>query len=268
MNKRNAPSIEQTIVTMLANNNAGSEALADCIRQVEAAAVAADATAKEERAAGLDLVKRPNPKEAHDAVVAAEMTRDRLKANLPKLRDKLAIALAVEQRDRWWESYRKVRQQRDEAAKLFERYPALADEIAALLVAAEQADKEVSRINGGAPDGEHRRLQSVELHARNLTRFTRDQPSLAATAVIPRWDNSSRTLWPQRSFGALAAEFAQGMVVPAHPGPRWSDPEVQQQRRAEAEQAQQRQADYYRRETELQEERINREERERVGLRS
>jgi hypothetical protein len=129
MNKH-TPTLEQRVVTALANPNNGSEALVELIRETETAAQAADQSAAEERRLALDLVLRPNPKEAHDAVVGAEITRDRLKANLPKLRDKLAEALAAEAKERWWEDYRRVRQQRDDAATNFQRYPALSRSIA------------------------------------------------------------------------------------------------------------------------------------------
>jgi hypothetical protein len=38
---------------------------------------------------------------AHEAVVNAELTRDRLKAALPKLRDPYGATLATEQYERW-----------------------------------------------------------------------------------------------------------------------------------------------------------------------
>ena len=55
------------------------------------------------------------------------------------------------------------------------------------------------------------------------------------------------------------------MAVP-HPGARWSDPQIQQQRRAEAEKQQRESADYYAQATRHQKERANREERERTAL--
>jgi hypothetical protein len=46
-------------------------------------------------------------------------------------------------------------------------------------------------------------LRSVELEARNLERFTRDNPSLASTVELRDWSNSERTLWPVQSSGSL-----------------------------------------------------------------
>jgi hypothetical protein len=119
-----------------------------------------------------------------------------------------------------------------------------------------------------APDGEHRRLQSVELEARGLDRFTRDTPSLIQTVELRDWNSSGHKLWPHGSSGSLAAAYAQGMAAPYHPGSNWADPEVQQRRRAEVEKEQQRLAEHYAQAAEQQESRLNREERERFGLRS
>ena len=62
---------------------------------------------------------------------------------------------------------------------------------------------------------------------------------------------------------SLAAAFAESMIVPYHPGPRWSDPDVQARRRADIEKEQREIAAYHDRAARDQEERINREERER-----
>jgi hypothetical protein len=234
------PSLEQQIIATLANENAGSDVLAECIREVEAAGATAAQQVDAARALAADLTLSPDPAAAHQRVVEAEITRDRLMSPvlMQKLRDRLSTALVKEATEKWWSDYHKVRQLRDDAAKGFQRYQILSEEIAALLLEAQHVDLEVSRINGSAPDGEHRRLRPVELHARNLTQFTRDNPSLASTVVLPRWDASARTLWPQRPSTSLAAAYADiGSVVPPCVGPRWSDADVQAQKRAEASKA-------------------------------
>ena len=76
--------------------------------------------------------------------------------------------------------------------------------------------------------------------------------------------DSNQQLWPLKSSGSFAAEFAQSMIAP-HPGAAWSSPENQQQRREEALRERQRMADYYAELTKTQEERQNAEERERAA---
>jgi hypothetical protein len=81
------------------NSNIGSEALFELINETEAEAKAAATTAASEREKSLDLVACPDPDMTK--VVAAELTRDRLTAVLPKLRDKLTTVLDAERRARW-----------------------------------------------------------------------------------------------------------------------------------------------------------------------
>jgi hypothetical protein len=145
---------------------------------------------------------------------------------------------------------------------LFKTYQRHAEAIAEMFAVAEQVDREVSRINGNAPDGEHRRLRSVELEARNLDRFTRDRPEIAKTVQLPDFE-LGRMLWPPTSSGSFAAELAQSMIVPAHPGPRWADDDIPQERRKEFEKEKQRLGEFYQEQTAAQEERQNAEERER-----
>jgi hypothetical protein len=261
INKQSPPTLEQRIVSILANANAGSEALAELIEEVEIAARACVETAEVERTRSLDLVQCPDPHQARERIAAAELAGDRLRTQLPKLRGKLSTALMAESRERWFADYRRVRQQLDEAVALFETYSEHAQAIVQMFALAEQVDKEVSRINGSAPDGIGHRLKPVELEARNLDRFTRDNPSLAATVELRDWDNSGKKLWPLTSSGAFAAMVA-GMTVP-HPGADWSTAEVREQRRAEVEKSQRRQAEFFQEQTAVQEDRLNREERER-----
>jgi hypothetical protein len=266
MNK-SATTLEQRIVAALGNPNSASDTLIELVREVEQAAAIADQTAADERAKAVDLTQSPDPKAAHERVVEAELRRDRLRGAMPKLRDKLADAIASEARERWSADYRRVRQKRDEAVTLFKTYSEHAEAIARVFALAEQVDREVSRINGSAPDGIHDRLRSVELEARNLERFARDQPEIAKTLQLPDFVGSNRMLWPRTSAGSLAAEFAQSMIAPDHPGPRWGDDDTRQERRREFEKETQRLGEFYQEQTAAQEERENAEERERFASR-
>jgi hypothetical protein len=253
-------SLEQRIINILANGNAGSEAIAELIHETETAAATADQAAIDERTNSLDLAHDPH--QARDRIAAAEMTRDQLKTSLPKLRERLSTALQSEAHERWLADFSRVRRQLDEAVTLFKDYEQHAEAIQNLFAMAGEVDKEISRVNGNAPDGEHRRLRAVELEARDLEGFTRDQPSLAATVELRDWKNSGKKLWPRTSSGSFAAEFA-GMAVPQHPGAAWSDPEARAQRRTEQEKQHHEISTFFQAQTEQQEERLNREERER-----
>jgi hypothetical protein len=264
VSNKQPPTLEQRIVAALGNPNNGSDTLIELIRETEIAATTADQAAIDEHAKALDLEASPDATSAHQRVIAAEMTRDRLQTNLPKLRENLTSALTMEARERWLSDYRRVSQMRDEAVTQFLEYRQHAQAIAQMFALAEQVDREVSRINGNAPDNVHQRLSSVELTARNMTQFSRDNPALASTVELRDWENSGRKLWPTTSSGSFAAMAVAGMTVP-HPSADWSTDEVREQRKAEGEKQHREMASYYQQATKDEEDRKNREERERFA---
>jgi hypothetical protein len=263
---KSTPTLESRITAMLNNPNSESEALYEIIAATELAIVTAEQTIASERASATDLIGTPSAEAAQQAISraeAAQINRDRLQSALPALREKLAGALREEAKEKWLADYHRVRQQRDQAVTLFRAYQQHVEAIAQMFALAEVVDKEVSRINVNAPDGEHRRLRSVELEARNMTAFTRDNPSLSATVELRDW-NSGRSLWPCTTSTSFAAAYAETMTAPYHPGPRWADVDEQARRRAEKEKRHHEIGEHYQRMTAEQEDRINREERERM----
>jgi hypothetical protein len=62
---------------------------------------------------------------------------------------------------------------------------------------ATEADALVDAVNGSAPSGETRRLQSVELAARGLEQFSRDRPSISKEIKLVDWVSGKQT-WPPR----------------------------------------------------------------------
>jgi hypothetical protein len=271
MTNKPAPlTLGQRIVTALGNPNASASELSELVAETELAIVTADETVSSERADAADLISTPSAEAAQAAISradAAQINRDRLRSALPKLREKLSAALVEEAKERWLADYKRVRQQLDNAATLFGSYIEHAEAIVRLFAVAAEVDKEVSRINGSAPDGVHLRLRSVELEARNLDRFSLDDPSLAATVELRDWNHSGQKLWPVQNPNSFAAEFASSMVVPPHPGAHWADPEVVARRRQEAEREQQRIGEFYEQQTAAQEQRQNAEEKERFARR-
>jgi hypothetical protein len=58
-------------------------------------------------------------------------------------------------------------------------------------------DKEVGRVNGSAPYGEHRRLKGVELTARGLDGFGMYNRPLSEEVRLPDFKESGKTAWPR-----------------------------------------------------------------------
>jgi hypothetical protein len=131
-----------------------------------------------------------------EALMVAELTRDRLHAALPRLQQKLGEAQSREYAARWESDYRQAEALRDAAAQRFARYPALVHELIEIILEAQAVDAEVSRVNGSALPGEHRRLQSVELKARGLKNFSISNPSVVDMVRLADWQHSERMAWP------------------------------------------------------------------------
>lgn len=169
-----------------------SDDLALLITEVLAAIEAAAQSVERERSAALDLANSPDP----TALLRAELSRDRLRAALPRLQRLLAEAEDREAAERWDAKYRRVESMVKEAARKFARYPQLLGELIELMTSTAEVDREVDQVNASAPAGELRRLYGVELSARNLNNFTADQPPIGRELKLPDWQHSGQLLWP------------------------------------------------------------------------
>ncbi len=221
--------LEQRITIALGNSNAGVEDLSELIAEVEAAAIEAAATAEREKEKALDLVAAPDAAKAHERVTTAVLNRGRLNVALPKLCQRLAEAAAAERRERWLADYKRVEVRRNAAAEKLARTDELLAQVAAIYREASDADEEIARLHGSAPNEVTDRLASVELYARGT-----NNPSLIQNTRLFDW--SGEQLWPppQPSF---AATYAASMIVPGGPrytGDWWRVKEEESKRSAEA----------------------------------
>jgi hypothetical protein len=225
--------LEARIAGALGNGNQGSEDLFELIADVEAAAVDAAATAEREKARALDITAAPDASKAHERVATAVLIRDRLNAVLPRLRARLAAATATERRERYRADYKRIKEQRDAAAKQLEHACALAEQIAAACREAERVDQEISRLHGSAPNDAMERLASVELYARNLEAFTTNTPSLLENTRLFDWE-TGKSIWPPPA-PSLAAGYAATMSFghdPRYSGDWWRVQQQDQERQA------------------------------------
>jgi hypothetical protein len=232
--------LEQRITSALADAEMTSADLATLIQETETAIIAAEQSAEAERIKALDPTLSPDAKAAREVMQAAEFARNRLRTVLPRLRSHLAEVEAREYAQRWAADYRQTEALRDAAAQRFARYPASVHELIEIILEAQAVDAEVSRVNGSALPGEHRRLQSVELKARGLENFSISNPSVVDMVRLPDWEHSERMLWP------LHRPIDPAMIVPMQIGDprlttdRWH--EVGEEQRAAEEARQKREA--------------------------
>jgi hypothetical protein len=232
--------LEQRITAALADAEMASADLATLIQETEIAIIAAEQGADAERTKALDPMLSPDAKAAREAMQAAEFARDRLRTVLPRLRSRFAEVEAQEYAQRWESNYRQAEVLRDAAAQRFARYPALVHEVIEIILEAQAVDAEVSRVNGSALPGEHRRLQSVELKSRGLKNFSISNPSVIDMVRLPDWEQTERMLWPPHR------PIDPAMIVPMQIGdPRLTTDcwhEVGEEQRAAEEARQKREA--------------------------
>ena len=269
VSSKTPPPLVPRITAALDNPNEGSASLHELLAETEAAITAADEVFASESAKAKDIMASPTAEAAQDALArasAAQFNRDRLKSALPKLRDKLTTALEGERHSRWLSTYRRVEAERNLLSDEFaEVYPVMIAQLADLFTRMEQNKLDCAEVNSIASNSlqnENRRLVNAELHARGLKDFSRF-PEISKTIALPDCVESDRNLWPpkEKPFGVV---FAETMIAPPPPGANWAAPEVTAQRRAEAVREQNHLAQYYASASAQQEERVNREERERM----
>ena len=214
----NTTSLEKKIAAALADKDIGSSALASLIAETETAIAAAYEAAEVERERALDPALCPDANEARRAIEAAEFARDRLRTLLPRLQEVQAVEYAA----RWASEYERLEAKRDELARQYAEYPKLVARLVDLFESAKAVDEKVSRINGSAPPGEHRRLLGVELTARGLQSFSTADPPIAKAVQLPDWDESTKFAWPSPT-PSLAIRVVTDMagMLPPHGGANW-----------------------------------------------
>jgi len=179
------PTIEQRIVVAL-RDAIKSDAVAALIEEVEAAAQAADEKAAEARAAALDPILTVDVAKVGAEVAAAELSRDRLRAAVPRLRTRYTEIRKQEDVAAWKAEAEKLATRRDELRMEFMRIlPAeLIIQIAEHLTAMRKFDKAIDALNYRAPDDP------------SVRRLHYATPELARELRIPNMEKPGTFLWP------------------------------------------------------------------------
>lgn len=153
-----------------------------------------DQQAAAEKDKAMDPTQSPDPHEARQAAENAEFAANRLRTILPRLEQRYADVQQAEQTQAWRDRAAQLEAARDALSTELLEYQKHAQWIADTLARADALDSEIKRHNATSPSGE-RHIYSVELHARRMTAFSRDTPSITANVQLPSWD-SSAMLWP------------------------------------------------------------------------
>jgi len=178
-------SLEQRIAVAL-SDDIKSDAIAALIQEVEVAAQAADEKAAEARAAALDPILTVDVAKVGAEVAAAELSRDRLRAAVPRLRTRYTEIRKQEDVAAWKAEAEKLATRRDELRMEFMRIlPAeLIIQIAEHLTAMRKFDKAIDALNYRAPDDP------------SVRRLHYATPELARELRIPNMEKPGTFLWP------------------------------------------------------------------------
>lgn len=238
-NKPTAPNLDQRVAAALGGNGGtvSSDDLERLVGEINDGIAEAANRVEDLRSQSLNPITSASDAEAaSQAASLADLHRDRLAAALPRIEQRLREVLQGEYAERWLEDYQRTEAACDKlAAELRETYPAAVAKLIELYQRMEACDRESDRVNSQAPDGEDRRLHGVELTARDLEAFSRSQPSILKSMVLPEWENSEHNAWPPQQ-PPMAAHFAASPFDPRINQGRWHEvlAERDQQQREDA----------------------------------
>jgi hypothetical protein len=210
-----------------------------------------EAALAKERA--LDPTVTPDPVAARAASEDTALAAGRLSTLHGRLLRRVTEVEASERLQRWQHEFRDLKKEHDALADEFAAlYPRCVSQLADLFARVVSFDQRASKLHSARPAGVALHLEGVELTARKLERFTRDQPSLMTVVQLFALDGTA--LWPPKVPRDMSL-FAP--VVPANPvhSPDWWRPEVQAARNAEAKAEANRVARYYEQQNKQREER-------------
>ena len=212
--------LERRIVAALSDETVTAAQLAELGAETESAITAFAEAASVSREQSLDPALCSDPKAARSALEGAEICRGRLLTLQPRLQQRYHEVDEAEDRASWREDFSAAAEIRNALSReLADVYPTVAAQLATLFAKIAANDAALSRLHAARPPSAKGHLLGAELHARGLTDYTRDQPSLLRTTVLPDWTQSNNHLWPPRS-APTSVIFAE-MQVPTF-DPRYS----------------------------------------------
>jgi hypothetical protein len=250
--------LETRIATALTSGSIASANVNALIEETTAAIVEGEKAAAEERERAFDPALSPNPKLARERMEDTLFLVGRLKTLLPRLQ-KLACEVRTREENVAFAATRDALQAESDAIE---------DELIGIYRECSERIIDVFERASAFQDRVRRKLPPVPPSVVAFRQFDDSVARLLKNVALVNLDGKQQ-LWPplELSWNATAAAFAQSMTVP-DPGGHWADPDVQLRRRAAIMAEQEQIAAYHEQATKQQEERLNREERERFGLRS
>jgi hypothetical protein len=197
-----APSDLDARIAAAFADGAESNDVATLIKDTEHAVVSVSDMAEQARNHALDpTLSGSELEDARKGMDDTAFKRDRLRAALGKLRERLAELKYQEENARRQVAYEKAEAERDKLAnELADLYPAFAQKLVELLVRVVVNDREIDYINNRALPRGADRLLVAELKARRLPWVVNnvETPRITDLLHLPPWQPRSNCLWPPR----------------------------------------------------------------------
>jgi hypothetical protein len=220
--------LEQKIAGALGGNggDVSSADIGALIGEVETAIIAAVKAAEEEQERALDPATVVDIDAAGAAVAAAELRAGRLRAAVPRLRERFEQARRDEYFVAWQADRDEVAARRDAFVEELRAYPEIAEKLVGLVSRIAPMDAEVERVNRARPDNA-RALESVERLARGVDGFgVNGLLALTTDLRLPKFapdGDRYQFCWPLPQQSLAAQMVGMGLPVPRHiDGSTWS----------------------------------------------
>lgn len=218
---------QQCVAALTAEPPPTLDQLLTLIAETEAGIIEAENDAEIAKAEFFDPILAPDIRVAQQRMESTQHTAARLRTLLPRLQDRAREVEAEAERQEWQTNSDLLADERNVLAKEFRQtYPAAVSTLVSLFARAANLDHRLSELHGRRPAGCKGTLLGVELTARNLTEFSRDQPSILGRdrLQLPDWTDSSRMAWPPRETPAsvMIAEAVAAVHDPRRHSGDWA----------------------------------------------
>lgn len=215
---------QQVVAALTAEPPPALDQLLTLIAETESAIITAENEASLAREQFLDPIATPDANAGRAKLESKQFISARLRTLLPKLQERAHAVQAEENRKAWQVDFARCADQRNQLAKeLAQTYPNVVSQLVSLFSRIRANDAALSDLHGSRPDGAKGTLLGVELTARNLSEFNRDQPSLTRDLRLPEWQESCRLAWPPRETPAsvLLSESIASQGDPRRHSSQW-----------------------------------------------
>lgn len=188
---------QQVVAAIMADRAPPLDQLLTLCSALEAAITAADDAAEVASTKFLDPIETPDANVGRAEIERTKYVAGRLRTLLPLLQDKCREVEAAAIKAVWEADFARLAEQRNQlATELKESYVKAVGQLVNLFARVAALDRQLGALHQSRPDGVKGYLKSVEVVARNLDQFDRDNPSIFRDLRLVDWHKSTKLAWP------------------------------------------------------------------------